>query len=46
MKENFNGKILFIVPNVGGQAYMIPKHPEQLEWTEKHLQKTNGADRI
>ena len=46
VKQNYDGKILFIVPDVGGQADMVPKFPEQLEWTEKQLRNIKGADKI
>lgn len=46
LELNKDNKLFFIVPDCGGQADMVPKFPEQLEWTEKHLEKMKTVRQI
>ena len=46
LKEMKDGKVYFTVPDVGGQADMVPKFPEQLEWTEKRIEFLKGNKRV
>ncbi len=39
-------RLLFLVPDCGGQADMVPKFPEQLEWTEKNLANMKKVNQI
>jgi len=38
--------IYFKVPDVGGQADMIPKFSEQLEWTDKHIKNLKNVKQV
>ena len=46
LEKKHESEVFLIVPDVGGQADMVPKFSEQLEWTEKHMNKIKDAEQV
>ena len=45
LERRDNGRIYLIIPNCGGMADSVPRHPEQLAWVEPRIEKIRGATR-